>query len=297
MKKNLTATLLGVMLLLNLILWSRTIALEQNIENLQRNMSNQFGHVLSEVRGIGYNVSSALEVQASIFDSAVWSLGEIDPESLTLPLTVSVVPKEADEATTATLTANGAAVPMTRDGVHFTGVIPVGLFELLDAYITFESEGVQRSQSIDGVRPFEERLITVIAQNTGGSSFEHYSSKFALDGRVDIDLKIPKNTAVTSLKIVTTDNGAPIQELVLDPALQHQTADYKLELTLEPNRTYETAVLATDSYGLTYRAIVDRQVTGTNVTTPDFGRMDWWGNMTILDKGGKVLYDSAAQYR
>lgn len=298
MKKNATVTLLGVMILLNLILWFRTMALQRNIENLQHNMSNQFSQVLNEVRNISYNVSSSLEAQSSLFDSAVWSFGEIAPESLTIPLTVSVVPKEADAATAATLTVNDASVPMTRDGMKFTGVIPVGLFELLDAYVTFDAEGAQRSQSLEGgLRPFEERLIAIYAQNTGGSSFEHYANKFTLDGRVDIDLKVPENITVASLKIITTDNGAPIQELALNPALQRQTADYKLELTLEPNHTYETAVVATDSYGLTYRAIVDRQVTGANGTSPDFGHMEWWGNMTILDKNGKLVYDSMAQYR
>ncbi len=297
MKKNITTTLLGVMILLNLILWFRTRALEQNIENLQHNMSNQFSHVLSEVRGINYNVSSTLERQASIFDNISWSFGAIDTESLTIPLTVSVVPKEAHAATAATLTVNGASVQMTRDGMTFTGVISAGLFELLDAYVTFDAEGVQRSQSLGiSLRPFEERLITLHAYNNGGSSFEAHSSKWTLYGQVDIDLKIPKDNAVSSLKIITTDNGTPVQELVLDPALQHQTAEYRLEIQLEAGRTYETVVLATDRYGLTYRAIVDRQVTGADSTTPDFGEMDWWDSTVILDKNGRVLYDSTSEY-
>lgn len=296
MKKNITVAILGVMILLNLILLAYTMALEKNISNLRVYMSNQFSQLQNEINGISYNISSAQEAQASLFNSSSWSLGEVNSDGLTIPLVVSVVPKEVSTNTTATLTANGASMPMTRDGVQFNAEIPVRLFDLLDAYVTFETEGVQRNQSLCSLMPFEERLIALNAYNSG-NSFEASGNKFTLDGKVDIDLKIPEGSSVTSLKIVTTDNGTPIQELVLDPSLQHQTADYKLEIQLEANRTYETAVVATDSYGLTYRAIVDRQITGVDANLPDFGEMDWWGNMVILDKNGQVLYDSTAQYR
>ncbi|GEM_PF-4505103 len=296
MKKNATATLLGVLILLNLILWFRTMALQQNIENLQRNMSNQFSHILSEVRNISYSVSSTLEHQSSLFEDVSWSFGAADAEGLTIPLTVSAIPKEASMTTVATLTVNGASIQMTRDGLHFTGVLPVNLFTPLDIYITFDAEGVQRSQQLaTGLRPFEERLPTLFAQNAGGSSFEHNAKKFTLDGRIQIDLKVPENITITSLKIVTTDNGTVIHELaakpILDPPVYSQMVDYPLEITFEPNHTYETAVVATDSYGLTYRTIVDRHVIGADGALPDFGQMEWWGNTTILDKNGRVLYD------
>lgn len=296
MKKNLTATLLGVMLLLNIILWFRTIALGQNIENLQRNMSNQFSHLSSEVRGISYDVSNTIERQASLFEDVSWAFGAVDAESLTIPLTVSAIPKEASTTTTATLTVNGASTQMTRDGLQFTGILPVGLFTTLDVYVTFDAESTQRSQQVaTGLRPFEERLPTLFAQNAGGSSFEHNVRKFTLDGRIQIDLKAPENTTITSLKIVTTDNGTVIHELaakpILDPPVYSQMVDYPLEITFEPNHTYETAVVATDGYGLTYRTIVDRHVIGADGALPDFGQMEWWGNTTILDKNGRVLYD------
>lgn len=302
MKKSTLAALFGAVILLNLILWFRTISLQQNIENLQHNMSNQFSHLSSEVRGIGQNVSDTLERQASLFDGVDWSLGAVDTNNLTMPLTVSVVPKEADSESTATLTANGASVPMTRDGVHFTCVLPVGLFEPLAIYVTLDSAGTQRTQQLlDGLLPFEDRLPMLYAQNAGGSSFEHYASKFKLDGPIDINVKVPESTALTSLKIVTTDNGTVIKEQALTPAFEppawSQMVDYTLELTLESNHTYETAVIATDSFGLSYRAIVDRQVVGASSRTPDFGEMGQWGETVILDKNGRVLYDLTAQYR
>ncbi len=295
MKKNVTATLFGVMILLNLILWFRTITLQQNIENLQQNMSNQFSHVLSEVRSISYNVASTLEAQDNIFDDSSWSFGAIDSKSMTLPMTVSVVPKESTADTVATLTINNTSVTMTRDGVHFTGVISVALFENLEVYVTLDSAGVRRSQQlVNCLPPFEERLPVLYAQNAGGSSFETYANKFTLNGPIDINLYTPENTTVTSLKIVTTDNGATIRELplksVLEPPVWTQMADYELSLTFEPNHTYETTVIATDSNDLTYRVIVDRQVVDNNGRVSGFGERDAWGEMVILDKNGRVLH-------
>lgn len=297
MRKNATAAILGLMVLLNLILLAYTMALEKNIVNLRTNMSNQFSQLQSDIRSISYNISSAQEEQASIFNSNSWSFGKINPDSLTIPLVVSVVPKEAGVSTTATLTVNDASVLMTRSGMQFSAEIPVELFNLMDAYVTFETEGTQRSQSLCSLMPFEEKLVALYACNNGGYGFEASSGKFEFDGKVDIDLKIPPDNAVSSLKIMTTDNGTPLQEMVLDPTLQYQTVDYKLEILLQAQHTYETVVVATDSYGLTYRAVVDLHAIGADGAMPDFGEMDWWGSMIILDKSGAVLYDSRAAYR
>lgn len=298
MKKNATAIILGLMVLLNLILLCYTMALKKNIESLRTYMSSKFNQLQSDINSIGYNVSSSLEKQASIFDSATWSFGTLNPENMTIPLVVSVVPKEALTATSATLTANGVSVPMTRAGVNFNAEVSVDLFKDLEAYVTFESEGKQSSQRLDSVqRPFEEHLLTLHAQNNGGSTFEHSSGKYTLDGKVYIDIKAPDHNTVTSLKIVTTDNGTPLQELILNSAQQYEPVDYKVEIKFEANHTYETAVIATDSYGLTYRAIIDQQITDAGATLPSFGEMSWWDNMMILDKNGVVLYDSTAVFR
>jgi hypothetical protein len=298
MKKNATAIILGLLVLLNLILLYYTMALEKNIQNLHAYMSSQFNQLQGDISNIGYNVSSSLEKQASIFDSATWSFGTLNPENMTIPLVVSIVPKEALTATTATLTANGVSVPMTRAGVNFSAEVPVDLFKNLEAYVTFESEGKQSSQRLDSVqRPFEEQLLTLHAQNNGGSTFEHSSGKYTLDGKIYIDIKAPDHNSVTSLKIVTTDNGTPLQELILNSAQQYEPVDYKVEIKFEANHTYETAVVVTDSYGLTYRTIVDRQMTDAGAASPSFGEMGWWDNMVILDKSGVVLYDSTAEFR
>lgn len=298
MKKNATAIILGLMVLLNLILLCYTMSLKKNIESLRTYMSSKFNQLQSDINSIGYNVSSSLEKQASIFDSATWSFGTLNPENMTIPLVVSVVPKEALTATSATLTANGVSVPMTRAGVNFNAEVSVDLFKDLEAYVTFESEGKQSSQRLDSVqRPFEEQLLTLHAQNNGGSTFEHSSGKYTLDGKVYIDIKAPDHNTVTSLKIVTTDNGTPLQELILNSAQQYEPVDYKVEIKFEANHTYETAVIATDSYGLTYRAIIDQQITDAGATLPSFGEMSWWDNMMILDKNGVVLYDSTAVFR
>lgn len=298
MKKHITSVFMGLTILLNLILLANTMVVEKNISDLRTYMSHQFSQVQSNIGSIGSNVSNTLEQQSSLFDSTTWSFGEIDAESLTIPLIVSVIPKEVDTSTSATLTANGKSIAMTRDGVRFSGTIPVGLFNSLEAYITFESNGVQHSQSVVTLgMPFEEHLMMLSANYSGSHGFESYSGKFTFDGTVNIDLNIPENNAVTSLKIITTDNGALLQEVALDSSLHNQTADYKLEINLEANHTYESAVVATDSYGLTYRAIVNRQVTGTDATTSDFGQMDWWDTMLILDKSGKVIYDSTIENR
>ncbi|WMJ83930.1 hypothetical protein ACS3UN_12655 [Oscillospiraceae bacterium LTW-04] len=297
MKKNATAVVLGLMVLLNLILLANTMALGKNIENLRSSMSSHLSQMQNDVRSISYNVSSTLERQASIFDGANWSFGALDPESMTILLVASVVPKEVHADTIATLTVNGISVPMTRDGVNFSGEIPVDLFNSLEAYITFESEGNQRSQRLSTDQwPFEDALLTLHAQNIGSSTFEHYNGKYTLNGKVDIDIRTPKSSAVTSLKIVTTDNDTLLQELTLKPAQQSQSVDYKVEIMFEANHIYETAVVATDSYGLTYRTIIDRKIIGADATSPDFGERDWWDEMVILDKNGVVLYDSSAEY-
>ena len=286
------------MVLLNLILLCYTMGLEKNIESLRTYMSSQFNQLQGDINNISYNVSSSLETQASIFENVSCSFGKLSSENMTIPLVVSAVPKEVLTTTTATLTANGVSVPMIRNGVNFSAEIPVDLFKPLETYVTFESEGNQSSQRLDcAERPFEEELLTLYAQNEGGSTFEHYSGKYTFEGKVHIDIKTPDDNAVTSLKIVTTDNGVPLQESMLNANLLNKPIDYKVEIKFEANHTYESAVIATDSYGLTYRAIIDRQVTDAGATSPSFGEMDYWGNMVILDKDGTVLYDSTAEFR
>lgn len=160
MKSKTIAVFIGITLLLNLILLSYTMTLEKNISSLQNNLSGQINQLRMDILNISGNVSSTLEEQASILDSAEWSYGKINVQNLMVPFSASVIPKEADTDTTAILTANGQSVPMVRSGMSFNAEISVGLFEDINAYVTFDVKGTQRTQSLNvGQRPFEGGLI------------------------------------------------------------------------------------------------------------------------------------------
>ena len=104
------------------------------------------------LQALPHQMEDALHTQASLLANYDWHYGDLNPETGTLPVTFTAVPKEQTASvTTATLVCNGKSYPMeAQDTGSFTVTVEVPLLQSLAFQQVILAEGPQqRIEALD----------------------------------------------------------------------------------------------------------------------------------------------------
>lgn len=104
------------------------------------------------LQSLPHQMEDALHTQASLLANYDWHYGDLNPETGTLPVTFTAVPKEQTASvTTATLVCNGKSYPMeAQDTGSFTVTVEVPLLQSLAFQQVILAEGPQqRIEALD----------------------------------------------------------------------------------------------------------------------------------------------------
>lgn len=74
------------------------------------------------INSIYQNVDAKLMEQNSIIKTAAFDIGNVDANSLEVPVTFSVIPKEVSAATKVFLDFNGDIISLEKEGNTFKGI-------------------------------------------------------------------------------------------------------------------------------------------------------------------------------
>ena len=130
MKKHLPLILSAVACLLAAVCLWRIVLLEQAVEEQISELRTLDSSVV-DLQSLPGQVQDALDRSASLLVDKNQSFGKLNTADYTVPMTVTVTPKEqTPSVTTATLVGNGTSYPMEaqKDG-SFSVVIPCPLLQ------------------------------------------------------------------------------------------------------------------------------------------------------------------------
>ncbi len=296
MKEKLPAIIAVISCILTVICLVQIADLNAQIKNLSSEVNTNLSNIRSDIVGISNTVADRMEQQSNLIaDSLHAYAGDPDMDTLTVPFTYTVTPKEYDpQSTKASLTVGEKSYPMTLKNGSFTVTFDLPLFSstVIDS-VQLETNGVIQTQPIQAYfAPKDDFFPSVNASYSGHSSItpKNDIATKVYSGNVTVDIK-QSEIAITSLVLYQSMSGetTAITELPLDASGSVEYAMNNTAIRIPYGEDLELYVEATDRYGLRYRSYIDRESIGTD-GTPQKTEEFWVHSCQIYSADGEFLY-------
>ena len=301
MKKKLLYLNIILLLLLNLFTVLRLNKLEREINNNIQQISmieNNFGNQISNIY---LNVDEKLKKQVSILDSYDVKFGsELNTDNLTVPITVTMTPKEYSDGLASSLQLNDKILEMQRDGTSFSVTTNASIFDDVNLKIILNQNGVQKTETIanDEYQDLKGKYILEIMNGGFAGQMSKNSGKYIYDGNINLHFNRFEENNPKSLTIIKKVNDKVIEEEKIDLSKVNLSYERPVEIpmknTLDIGTGDKFVVYAevVDKYDLTYKyIIINSEINGEGDPVSSASNNVWpYGVIEIRDKNGKVVY-------
>lgn len=253
-----------------IVCFSKINGLNNRIGNLQGEISglrNQISSMSGNINSIYNNVDEMLKKEASILSDVHYSLGELDTETHTAPITLKVVPKSLVEDMHISVSIGNESFDFERNGNEFSATFPINVFAVYKnlPMLNINTNGETKTELLESVpltALYTRYLPNIFAHVTPFDEFD--DGKLELDSNLLFDVKpasSESNVSIVNVELVTTKNDKEIaREDITDKILHKDGMD-----TVEPHYTVKASyeakygdkiriiVIAKDSLGYTHR--------------------------------------------
>ena len=266
-----------------------------NLRNTIANYQNQMNYLRNDINTIYDNVDEKLKKEASLLSSVDYSLGELNTETHTVPVTLKVVPKNLTDDMLLSVKIGSETVSLERNGNEFTATVAVNMFIDYDEYpmlniVSGETTKTEKLEDVDVSRLFTRYLPYVYAHLESSDSLKN--GKLAIDGNLMFDEKpvaMDSNVTITKIELITVKNEQEIDRKDITSNITNQS--YHVPVNLSYDAKYGDKfciyVLAKDSLGYTHKSLAFFWNDLDENTHHAITAID--GSVQIYDKNGNLL--------
>lgn len=276
------------------------------INNLKSSMDNYYHQMMSginrnnsEISNIYSNVDAILEKQSSFLDSYKIEFGEsLNKGSLTVPVMLTVVPKEYSEGLTVSIQLNDESFPLNKNGTSFETTVDADIFDTFQPKVVISQNGVQRTESIDEYYDLYNKFLLQLEGHYNGSTRYDDGKHIYKGGNIDLIITNTYDNAPEKVSIVYDVNGSILREDEVDisqfvnerQVTNFVTKDIIDEVELSANDVLTVYANIQDEYGINYKYVVLRDEVDNNGKTV-LMRPEWSnGSIVEISRNGKLLY-------
>ena len=293
MKKDYRNIIIAALILFNIFTLSKINSIERNLDNNIQYFSSEQNNLRREMSNIYSNVDEKLKKQASILDSFDITFGDKLTEDLTVPVSISVTPKENTDNLTAELLINDVRNPMTKTGTSFIASVDAYIFNPIQIKVVLNNKKKKKIETIDKYDDLRYKYMLDINANFIGS-VKYNSGKYEYDGDIVIHFFGPSESSLEKVSILRYLNGKILDEQEVDMHGSDSTMhSIKGDVELSANDRIEVYVNVQDNNGIIYKYIVKADEIDSEGKlvrmTPE------WTNGSVIeikDKNGKVLFEN-----
>jgi len=266
-------------------------SLENSMDRSLQENNNTISNLGNEINNIYANVNKMLEKQMSILDTYnVEFAEEMDSDKLTVPVAVSITPKEYSDGLTATLQINNENIAMENEGISFSAYADLNVFENSQIKVILEQDGIKKTETLEEFSDLQNKYLLDIQGGFNGNS-SYRSGKFMYDGEINLFIIGSQEDNIEKVSVIKDINGSIIGEQKIEDLSGNIFIDIDDEVELGASDKFTMYVHAQDKYGLNYKYII--MTYEIDSKGEDVNNYPEWSNGSIVeisDKNGKVLY-------
>ncbi|MDP4178338.1 MAG: hypothetical protein Q8900_08385, partial [Bacillota bacterium] len=217
MKKIYLYLAIAVLLLLNMFTLYKLYSIENNI-NYKFNQNDILNNSLkNDINNISSNVETSLKKQGSILDNYNVTFGELNPSNFTVPVTISITPKEYSKGLIANLQANNKSVTLKNEGKSFTGTVNANIFDNFQLKVDLNNKGVDKIETLEEYDDLKDKYLLKISGGFDGQS-NSGSNQYQYSGKVNLNFNSSKSNNVEKISIINDVNGVIIGKHQIKPS-------------------------------------------------------------------------------
>ena len=304
MKKNGLLVLVVILVIAQVISYSRISDLQQQIQNVSHEQQRLNERLMSEMSQIYATVEKKMNEQASAIEYAKVTIGAPDNQKLTVPVTYTVTPKEVSDKTSLSLSFNGETLPMDRSGTSFSLTTTAGFFEQERTPDIIISEGnITRTEKNESLYLYSVKhhiFPEAFAHIMGGS--EGNSKRYKRYGTITFDKKDmavapikEEKAASEAIRFTKATFVVAVDDVIIsEKSIAIDKVDgyeVKEEIPLMEGQTCTMTLIIQDNLGLFHHYPLDVYVQGAKAQREPF-----FENEKIYTKDGKLLWSQDGQY-
>lgn len=289
MKKKTLYWIIALLVIYNLITLYRIDRLEKTVNDQFQQYQNVESRLMDEINQVYPHVDEMLKKQASILDSYDLVLGKLDPDKLTLPVTLTLTPKEYTDTMTVSLLLKDKSFDMQRNGSAFSVTADAYIFDDFQPKINLRDNGITKTETIEGYNGLPSKYLLEIFGGFSGEASAR-STYYKYHGDINIDIKASVDNKPVKASIITEVNGKVVGE---KPAAPSETISLPVDerISLKPGDRLVIYAKIHDIYGLNYKyAILDYDADNGN-SSNIHNRPFIPGTLEISDRNGKILLE------
>ena len=302
MKKNYLYIIIAGLLVLNIFTISKLNSIESSMNRNVQQIYNEQSNLRNEISSIYSSVDEKLKKQASILDSYDAAFGdELNEDDLTVPVNISVTPKENSESITASLLINNTRYKMLKNGTTFTASINAYVFDPFEIKVVLENNSIEKVETIEEYTDLQYKYMLDVSAHFSGS-VKYGSGKYQYNGDLLINTFGNKNNRPEKISFLRYINGKLIEENLLylfsdTSQFDDLTLPLNGDIELSADEKIEMYIIVQDKYGLNYKYSVMADEIDSNGKRVS-SRPEWTnGSMVeIKDKNGKILLENKYKY-
>ncbi len=289
MKKRTLYLIIGILVFMNILILNKLNQLNNRIGNLQHTHMD----IINRIDGIYSNIHSMLKKEASIIDSYNIELGNLNTDDYTVPIKVTISPKEYTDDLTASLHINDDSTEMNKNGTTFSATANAYIFDdEVQVSIGLKHGDIIKSETIEKLYNLKSKYILGIYGHFDGESTSRPTG-YSYKGNIEFDFEDSKGNSPVEISIVEELNGNIVRE---EPVKVSNNLSVSIpvdrEIKLKQKDKFLAYANVKDRYGLIYKYIImSLYVEDTENGVPIIDRyQDINGIVQISDKNGNILW-------
>lgn len=287
MKRNKLHILIVILMISQVISIVKINDLQRQIENTNVEMYRSNNSLINKIDAIYANVDERLRREASPFESVTTEIGKVNPKELTVPVSITLTPKEVSQHTAVSLDFDGELIPMERKDTTFSATVSCDVFGSFLPKIVIEENGVKKTTRNDriGVRSIKHSIFPALYARLSGEA-RYSNNTYKRKGELNVNIK-EANSAIqfTEIRFVIKVDDQVISEKIIPQENISTGFEVDEVIPLNSGQVCTMTVIAKDNVGLEHHYLVDHWVAGSGyqmepriddgeIYTPD-GKLLW----------------------
>jgi len=297
-REHILYAVIAVMAIALIVAFSKINALESEIDVVRNNLASETSFLQTNIASVYTNVDEQLKQQASILSVVDCEYGELDTESKTATLSLTVVPKELTADMQVSVTVGERTVQFTRNESQFKADVSVDLFIDYDYHplLTITTADETKTEYLDKVDVsylFGRYLSQLYSNYSGGIKLSN--GQLIYDGYLSIESKPASNETTAKFKsyeIVAELNGVEISRVDITDDIDNDgfyRQDYNARYDAGMGDELIIYIVAVDHLGFVHKDLASQwheTEDGAGVAMAE----TVYGGERIYDSQGNLLY-------
>lgn len=286
---------IALLVIFNITTLNKLSRLETNIINRFQRLENAQQNLSREINTIKPNIDTMFKRQASILDSYDISYGKLNSKKLTVPVTITITPKQYFETSLASLLVNDNEVAMTKKGANFYVTADINIFDNINLKVSLKQDTLIKTETIkENISLHSKYLLEIFGRFEGESSTRFIKddegnmvNNYTYNGDIFLDIKGAIENTQVKVDIIEEINGEITYQESYD-AKDAKEIPVNRNINILPDDKLILYAVVKDNYGLNYKYILKfHDGENTNI----FDEFIHINNVSeISDNDGNILY-------